>query len=549
MISKEDYMQVRHRLTLGFTLLVLAHSGLQAQVQPGGLDWLGATAAKLTPQQIQIQKDLRRLADELTVRPNEPRIHLKVAASYFTRGAQDDARRVRRHVQRAVDLDPDQEQKAANMLGTLRSGRREVQRSSEERLVDGQIRAAIPSGNASQDDRRQVEDTIQVGLASRMVKRNLEEPLDDFEEAVAEYSKIFGWNQREDAGNWKARLQKVAERKPSRGWRRAWERAMFRATARASAPTVDPGAEERGFPGTFELKSEAVRAFREGETEEAVDRLVETVAAAEVIRNESLEDSGEVLPEEDVLAPQDPEFSATTEAPPALETSAPPRARTETPEMREQIGQAAMETLEALRNEEVPLEEVGVKIAELEAIGAVGDPLVLDLNQNGVPDLPGGLLPDGVLQVETSVSFDLSGDGRRQRTDWLDPEADGLLVVDLDGDGVIRSGKELFGDALGDPDGFARLAVFDLDGDGWVRGPEASTLQVWRDDGDGVSQARELLSLKALGIRALSCRPREGSGQVLLQHGSMQSWEWYPDAWSQGRWERSRLEAAQADRP
>jgi hypothetical protein len=84
---------------------------------------------------------------------------------------------------------------------------------------------------------------------------------------------------------------------------------------------------------------------------------------------------------------------------------------------------------------------------------------------------------------------------------------DGLLVWDVDGDGMITSAIELFGetDLNGNKvfaNGYEKLAhYFDSNGDGVVSGDETEGLQIWEDrDGDGITDEGELVSLEQHGI-------------------------------------------------
>lgn len=127
-------------------------------------------------------------------------------------------------------------------------------------------------------------------------------------------------------------------------------------------------------------------------------------------------------------------------------------------------------------------------------------PLVLDLDGNGVQ----------TVASSAGVSFDHDADGRRESTGWVDRH-DGLLALDLDGNGLIDSGAELFGShtRLADgmaPNGFAALAQHDGNGDGRIDAADAvfAQLRVWQDaNGDGVSQADELRALSQHGIAVL----------------------------------------------
>jgi hypothetical protein len=98
------------------------------------------------------------------------------------------------------------------------------------------------------------------------------------------------------------------------------------------------------------------------------------------------------------------------------------------------------------------------------------------------------------------------------QTGWVAP-SDGLLVRDLNVDGPINNGTELFGNAtvLSDgsaaSDGYQALAELDSNYDGVISNADAvfSQLGVWSDaDTDGVSDAGELRSLTDLGITEIA---------------------------------------------
>ena len=191
-----------------------------------------------------------------------------------------------------------------------------------------------------------------------------------------------------------------------------------------------------------------------------------------------------------------------------------------------------LETLEALASPEVSPEFAVGQIVDFVVSShpvVVGSPLLIDLNGNSAPNVLTSLIPDGKFEEANSVSFDLNGDGIVEEIEWIEPEADGLLAVDLDNDGLITSGLELFGTAHGDTDGFYRLATFDIDGNGWVEGAEALGLLIWLDDGDGVCQKSEVTPISKHGIVAISCRPENNCSQVRLTKGQTRCWDWWPD--------------------
>jgi len=135
----------------------------------------------------------------------------------------------------------------------------------------------------------------------------------------------------------------------------------------------------------------------------------------------------------------------------------------------------------------------------------VATPLVIDLDGDGLELMP--LFP--------GVRFDLLDSGKRQQIGWVASD-DGLLVRDVNGNGRIDSGAELFGSSTILPsgeraaDGYQALSVLDADQDGWLTELEAGQSQVliWRDlNGDAVSQSEELFSFSDVGIVSLNLDP------------------------------------------
>jgi hypothetical protein len=133
------------------------------------------------------------------------------------------------------------------------------------------------------------------------------------------------------------------------------------------------------------------------------------------------------------------------------------------------------------------------------------DPLALDLDGDGKVSTLAESNWSGAL-------FDNDGDGIRTASGWIGGN-DGLLVRDMNGNGTIDNGSELFGDQTvlrngqRAANGFAALADLDSNGDGVIDASDEAfgSLRIWRDlNGDGISQANELFTLDELGIVSFS---------------------------------------------
>jgi hypothetical protein len=129
-------------------------------------------------------------------------------------------------------------------------------------------------------------------------------------------------------------------------------------------------------------------------------------------------------------------------------------------------------------------------------------PLVLDLNGDGIQTITSA----------NGVVFDVDNDGQSEQVGWTSA-ADGLLVRDLNGDGQINDGGELFGEGtvLADgskaKDGYVALRALDSNLDGLIddRDTKFSELMVWQDaNSDGKTDKGELISLAKLNIHSLS---------------------------------------------
>lgn len=141
--------------------------------------------------------------------------------------------------------------------------------------------------------------------------------------------------------------------------------------------------------------------------------------------------------------------------------------------------------------------------------GEMADPLILDL---------GGR--DGVITTgeDSFVFFDMDSDGEPEPVTWTAPGGgQGFLAVDLNGNGQIDNGSELFGDSTYSLDGvpaehgFEALNYYDFpeyggNGDGILDARDRvwQKLRLWVDvNHDGISRKSEVRRLDRYGVVAM----------------------------------------------
>ncbi|HHO76530.1 MAG TPA: hypothetical protein ENN05_08910 [Deltaproteobacteria bacterium] len=118
---------------------------------------------------------------------------------------------------------------------------------------------------------------------------------------------------------------------------------------------------------------------------------------------------------------------------------------------------------------------------------AAVDPLVINFDGNAAS------------LSSMKFSFDLDSDGTQEDIFML-TQGRGFLAIDLNNDGIINNGRELFGPNTGR--GFDELAEYDADNNGWIDENDAvySRLRVMSVDSSG---ARQLDTLKETGVGAI----------------------------------------------
>ncbi|MBI1319326.1 MAG: hypothetical protein GC168_10340 [Candidatus Hydrogenedens sp.] len=151
-----------------------------------------------------------------------------------------------------------------------------------------------------------------------------------------------------------------------------------------------------------------------------------------------------------------------------------------------------------------------------EGVVQESDPIVLDLNNNGIE----------LTSYRNGARFDILGNGSLQQTAFV-TGGDAFLALDRNGDGIINSGAELFGDQRGAANGYEELRKLDTNGDGKISSADADydKLLLFRDNGDGKTDKGELISLREAGIESISlgysnANERAAGGNRLAQIGS-----------------------------
>jgi hypothetical protein len=143
-------------------------------------------------------------------------------------------------------------------------------------------------------------------------------------------------------------------------------------------------------------------------------------------------------------------------------------------------------------------------------------------------DFSGQSFIETVAASESNINFDLNADGRAEQTGWVKGKSSAFLALDLNRNGHIDNGSELFGDAtviVGQRkkanDGFAALAAYDVNHDGKIdsKDPVFNKLSLWFDlNRNGHTDRGELVSLSQRKVQSISVRPAEIPRNLALQH-------------------------------
>ena len=129
------------------------------------------------------------------------------------------------------------------------------------------------------------------------------------------------------------------------------------------------------------------------------------------------------------------------------------------------------------------------------------DPLIIDLDEVGIE----------LTDIENGVYFDLDDNGYAEKAAWIG-ENDGFLALDVNENGIIDNGSELFGDKFVMPDGrisqtgFEALSSLNENDDDLIDENDSvySKLLVWIDSNhDGITNEGELKTLHDLNIQSI----------------------------------------------
>ncbi|MGE5501290.1 MAG: hypothetical protein ACM3W4_05125, partial [Ignavibacteriales bacterium] len=164
----------------------------------------------------------------------------------------------------------------------------------------------------------------------------------------------------------------------------------------------------------------------------------------------------------------------------------------------------------------------GDTVSQTVYVNPVAPPVALDLDGDGL----------AFVDQSAGVHFDYFGNGESQSTAWVGPH-DGLLAIDLNGDGKVNDGTEIVFAVGGSTDLEGVRLAYDTNHDGVLNAADADFAKfgVWQDaNSNGVCDPGEFKSLAEAGIASINLTTTEGSaytaadGQVTVNGTTTFTW-------------------------
>ncbi len=158
------------------------------------------------------------------------------------------------------------------------------------------------------------------------------------------------------------------------------------------------------------------------------------------------------------------------------------------------------ELINSIRNQKEEYVAAGV-------VEPVKDPVVIDLGEDGIHIIP----------KDEGVNFDIDSNGYAEKTEWISAE-DGFLAVDINGNGTIDNGAEMFTNYTGLPDGtnamngFEALAIYDSNNDSFIDSDDLNfdRMLIWTDvNQNGISETGELKTFSELNVEYINLNTKE----------------------------------------
>jgi len=167
----------------------------------------------------------------------------------------------------------------------------------------------------------------------------------------------------------------------------------------------------------------------------------------------------------------------------------------------------------------------------------VVDPIVVDLDGNGKPDVSQGInTPHNFFDKSRAVLFDINADGVKDLMEWIGPN-DGLLIFFKNDEFTSDvDGFNLMSNAYGFVNGYEKMfEMFDFNKDRILDKSEFSQMYIWQDKNqDAKVQKDELITLEQLGIEKIVLSYGENKMESVMykKDGSIvKTWQWWPSVY------------------